>query len=591
MFCNQCGSKLIKDNDLFCPYCGAKRDATVPTVNQPETNNMTAWSEQLQPEREVPIIIEPIVVEPEANLISLAKPMEESTDKPMEDPIVMIEKQPKIPEGFVIDRASGWYFKSKGKQLPNGSYVNEITWFEPKAGKTTVVDYPMSEQQVSAMLLASRKQGTPIQTVNSVQPNQYQGQNQNQIQNQNQTQTQTQTQGVYSNYVQGQNQGYQVQQPAYQNQTTTVMTPKKKSKKGLIIGIIAAVVVIALGICTWKFEWYKVITGDVETVKIKEEPTPTLTPTPTPTPSPTPEPENPLGKLNVDYIVIGGQEFETNITTLYLDNLELTNEDIEPLQYMKNLEQLYISSNNITSLQAIEGLSSLVGLDASYNQIYDVVALSDLTNLESLYLDHSQVSDLSPLTGLEKLSALGITYTQVFDLTPLVQLPSLMYLYITNSEVEDLSPLSLMPNLYMCDVTYEPTDPIDPNNNIGGQVGGSYEFTEADNLYFIPLTNNYLVASMVEDSYDQMLLLSYDEYGQCVQMRIRMEVGYELSTSDIEEYEEYFEESMDATNLNYDGSVIYFDYPATEDEFSITKDEVIKELEADNYEIIINVSE
>jgi hypothetical protein len=524
MFCDQCGSKLINDNDKFCPYCGAKRDVKAPTVQQPEVSNnvidnkgsyansVNEGYKEVEPVKvaEPVYVSEPVietkpvyVAEPVkvSEPVYVAEPIKVSEPVYVSEPVKEVEpvkatepvkavepviaaepvhttepvsfesaqatkpdhstefdvtkaldkeidrleieepkvQSAKIPEGFVLDAGSGWYYKSKGKQLPTGAYVNEITWFDPKTAKTTVVDYPLSEQQVHAMLANQAKSVNSANTsqgVNTTQQSSYTGQSQIQGQVPNQAQGQQnpyQNQSQYQNQIpnQGQYQGQNPNQGPYQNQAPyqTVTQPKKKSKTGLIIGIVVAVIVLGLGFCTWKFEWYKIITGDkTKSVENVEDPTPTPTPSPTvaPTPTLTPVPENPLGTLNEDYIVVGGQEFETTANTLYLDSMELTNEDIEPLQYMKDLKYLYISDNNITNLDAISGLTSLETLDASYNDIYDVVALSNLTNLTSLYLDHTQISDLSPLTSLTSLSALGITYTQVFDLSPLVSLQSSM---------------------------------------------------------------------------------------------------------------------------------------------------------------------
>lgn len=659
MFCEQCGSKIINPNDLFCPYCGARRNIVAPMENQTEVNNIPTWPEQMQPAKEE--ILEKNTNDVDMNKVNdqTATPEVESyiekelSKTLVQEPKVVMEDKPIIPDGFVIDKASGWYYKSKGKQLQNGSYVNEITWYDPATKNTKVVDYPLSEQQVQAMLQANSNQGVPTQSGNATQPNQYQSpypnqaqspypnqvqnpypnqaqnpypnhtQNPytNQTQNQNMTQspypnsTQSpipnqrninqpyqQNQGAYLNQPQGQNQGYQGQPSAYQNQQTVFAEPKKKKKTGLIIGIVAAVVLLGLGFCTWKFEWYKVITGDnVATSNVEDEeeeeeedivdPTPSATPTPEPTATPTPEPKDPVVNLEEGYIVIGGQKIHIDSTTLYLDDMELTNEDIEPLQYMTYLKELYISGNNITSLRAIEGLTNLTSLDASKNDIYDIVALSKLTNLTSLYLDETQISDLSPLTGMNKLQALGITKTKVFDLNPLVSMSSLMYLYVKDSQVEDFTPLSQMPNLYMCDMNDIDSPGPNGGGTTGGQVTGNFEFTEADRLYFQPKTNNYLIMNMSTGSNDILVLFSYNQSGKCVQMRYRMNVGYDISGIDPELLTQYLGESNEVENFNYDGSIMYFDYTSVEEEFSYTKEQIIEEAQYGGYEIIANVSE
>ena len=632
MFCDQCGSKLGNDNVKFCPYCGAKRNVIEPMVKQEEVNNhvidnqgsynvsyqvgiQVAQAEKAdepvyvaQAEKaDEPVYVaqaektvEPVYVTEQEKAVEpihsaepgkMVEPVistkpedftEVDVSKALEDEVkgILLE-EPKeqvieIPDGFILDRASGWYYKSRGKQLSNGSYVNEITWFDPKTAKITVVDYPLSEQQVRAMLENNAMTAKPNQA-------------QFKTQAYKQTQEQSSYQGQYQNSAQGQYQN--TAQGQYQNtaQYQTVSPAKKKSKAGLIIGIVVAVLLLGLGFCIWKFEWYSIILGKRdETVKTVVVPsaTPTPSPTPTATPTPTQAPVNPLGTLNEDYIVIGGQEFETTAKILYLDDMDLTNEDIEPLQYMKDLKFLYISGNKITSLDAIRGLTSLETLDASNNDIHDVKAISNLTKLSSLYLDHTQISDLSPLTSLSNLTTLGISSTQVNDLTPLTSLQWIQYLYVAESPVEDYSPLTLLPNLYLTDVTYE-----SGNNGIDHGELSNFEFTEGDNLYFTPKTNNYLVISLVKDSTQQMFLLSYDSDGNCVQLRMRVELGYELTAEEAEEYIGYFAESEGVTNVNVSGSVIYFDFPDGEAALGYTKEDVISQVLAENGQIIVNVSE
>lgn len=550
MFCSKCGAKFDDEEQLFCINCGAKRPGIkipVENMKQETSGNSVSLTKVNVEDTQV------------TNVTTSEEQSQESVVSADRNKPEFVQDKPAIPAGFVLDPASGWFYKSKAKQLLNGAFVNEITWFEPTTGKTAVKEYPMSEQQVRAMY---------GQSVQNTQMNQNTQMSQNTLMNQN------------TNYG---------QQNTYQQQQTYSQIKPKKKKTGLVIGIIIAiVVVIGLGICAWQFEWIKFgKTSGGDKIAVIETPTPSPTQIPTVTlaPTPTEVPVNPLGILNEDYIVIANQEILTTEVKLSLEYRGLTNDDLEPLKYMKYLEYLNIKGNNITSLDYLKENDTLITLDASDNDIYDINALSGLVNLESLELNNTKISDLAPLQNIKTLTNLSIIGTDVFDLSPLIYNDSLLYLYVADTMVEDFYCLSLLPNLCFCDV-------YDVNSNITPtpipEISDGFTFTVADDLYFVPVTYNYVVISLSTYAYDQIILFSYDENGKLVQMRFRMDVGIEIAEEDRDLYTSSLQDELSATNFNYDGSIIYFDYPTTSEEFDISKEELIRELDMEGCEIIIN---
>lgn len=565
MFCSKCGSKFESDQDLFCSKCGAQRSVVKMTtavnvhnqeVNKPQVQMPVV--EEVKPQEQQPVIeeakpqMQEVVVE-EAKPQMQQPVVEEAktqvqptgyTEQPViKQPEFETAQPPVVPVGFVLDPASGWHYMSKTKQSYNGDYVNEITWFDPKSGRTAIKDYPMTEQQVQAMLNQNRY--SQVNTINSKD-----------------------------------------------NSNVQTIQTQKKSKKGLVIAIASILVLAILAVCTWKFEWYKIFgKGDggnvgavaVPTSEPTEEPTPTLEPTVTP--EATPIPENPLGVLNEDYILIGDQEFLTEDSVLYLESMNLSNSDLESLKYMKNLDTLHLNNNNITDLAPIKEISTLTYLDLSGNDIYNINDIANLVHLESLYLNDTKVSDLTPLASLTELGCLSVKNTGVFDLEPIVGLNSLMYLYLEGAQVEDYSYLDQMPNLYFCD-SYAVGGGTTPTP-IPGE-GSNFTFTEADNLYFNPVTSNYIVTTLTAGYYDELILASFDENDMLVMLRARMDVGYELGDADIESYMDYFNETG-ISEINVDGSVIYFDYPTDQIDYTYTRDAFIRDLEADQCDIIVDV--
>jgi len=153
-------------------------------------------------------------------------------------------------------------------------------------------------------------------------------------------------------------------------------------------------------------------------------------------------------EFNTDYIVIKGNQYSTSFTSLLLTEMDLNDEDIIPLQYMTNLEELYMSFNpKISDLTPLSDLKNLKRLSLHFAQISDIEPLSELTNLVELNLGGNNISDLTPLSSLTKLTILRLPSNQISDLTPLSNLTKLTELSLAENQISDLMPLSSLTNL------------------------------------------------------------------------------------------------------------------------------------------------
>ncbi|MCL2568816.1 MAG: leucine-rich repeat domain-containing protein [Oscillospiraceae bacterium] len=166
-----------------------------------------------------------------------------------------------------------------------------------------------------------------------------------------------------------------------------------------------------------------------------------------------PQPAGPEAELPA-YITIRGAQFSTALTTLDLNRMALTNEELIPLRYMTNLTALWISNSqtalsdtSLTDLSPLAGLTNLTDLHLGGNQISDLTPLAGLTNLTALSLDMNQISDLSPLAGLTNLTGLGLGMNQISDITPLASLTNLTRLHLDGNQMSDLAPLAGLVNL------------------------------------------------------------------------------------------------------------------------------------------------
>ncbi len=114
---------------------------------------------------------------------------------------------------------------------------------------------------------------------------------------------------------------------------------------------------------------------------------------------------------------------------------------LEGIQHLANLEELYFSNNQVSSLTPLQHLTSLHVLDFYKNQVSSLAPLQNLINLEVLYFGNNQVSSITPLQSLPGLRWLSFPNNQVSSLTPLQNLTNLKWLYFEHNLVSDITPL------------------------------------------------------------------------------------------------------------------------------------------------------
>jgi len=166
--------------------------------------------------------------------------------------------------------------------------------------------------------------------------------------------------------------------------------------------------------------------------------------------------DRPLLEAEVPSITIAGQEYSTDLQKLDLQDMGLTDADIQDLKYMINLYDLRLSGNDITDLTPLAGLTQLENLTLRDNQISDLSPLASLTELRELQLggENAGVKDLSPLAGLTKLEYLSLSAKmEIEDPSPLGNLTNLKDLSVDGSQsgysgcFTDISFLGNMPQL------------------------------------------------------------------------------------------------------------------------------------------------
>jgi Leucine-rich repeat (LRR) protein len=140
-----------------------------------------------------------------------------------------------------------------------------------------------------------------------------------------------------------------------------------------------------------------------------------------------------------------------------LKNLDVSRNsslDISPLAKLTALETLNVASTSTGTLDSLQNLVHLKDLDISNNQVIDIRAIGNMKNLEKLSADQCQIQDFTPLSGLTKLRVLELKSSYVRDLSFAKNLNSLEVLNLTGCSIVDFSPLYQLDNLKVLYLDY-----------------------------------------------------------------------------------------------------------------------------------------
>ena len=132
------------------------------------------------------------------------------------------------------------------------------------------------------------------------------------------------------------------------------------------------------------------------------------------------------------------------LITLKAGNKGVSN--LAGLEYAINLEELWISGDEISDLSPLVSCTKLIFLEVWDTRVRDLSPLENLTNLEQLEF-RGNIKDISPIAGLTKLRKLRFYGDGISDISALAGMSSLINVEFRHHEVEDLSPLSKLLNL------------------------------------------------------------------------------------------------------------------------------------------------
>jgi len=202
---------------------------------------------------------------------------------------------------------------------------------------------------------------------------------------------------------------------------------------------------------------------------------------------------------SVNTVTIGDENIERDATIVELYSDLITNNDLEKLKELKNLESLKIFASflddasvkiigevtwlkelsiaanpDVTDISPLSNLQDLTFLDVSNTKVTDISCLSNLVNLRTLHISNTKVTELSCLEKFVALDTLHMDYlgqlnaetillpktittlycngNKLESLAFVAKTDALLNLYAKNNNISDLSPLSKY-SLYIADLS------------------------------------------------------------------------------------------------------------------------------------------
>lgn len=137
-------------------------------------------------------------------------------------------------------------------------------------------------------------------------------------------------------------------------------------------------------------------------------------------------------------------------------------ENLQGMQYLRNLREVSFNDNRITSLAPLADLTSLERLLLDQNDISDLSPLSRLTRLSWLWLDHNRITSLRPLAPLTSLTWLTLWDNQVTDVSPLGAMVRLESLWLADNEIRDIAPIAPLTSLTALSIAHNQIGDLSP---------------------------------------------------------------------------------------------------------------------------------
>lgn len=141
----------------------------------------------------------------------------------------------------------------------------------------------------------------------------------------------------------------------------------------------------------------------------------------------------------------------TNLKTLWMDKVSLSDADLEELYNLKNLKKLSIKDNADLSEAAVATLKKkLSGCSISHSELKSEIVLggkSFAVDAENVEANGLGLSDISKASGFTNVKHLDLSNNSISRLSPLSTLKTLETLDLSNNSISDISALTSLKNL------------------------------------------------------------------------------------------------------------------------------------------------
>ena len=141
----------------------------------------------------------------------------------------------------------------------------------------------------------------------------------------------------------------------------------------------------------------------------------------------------------------------TNLKTLWMDKVGLSDADLEELYNLKNLKKLSIKDNADLSETAVATLKKkLSGCSISHSELKSEIVLggkSFAVDAENVEANGLGLSDISKVSGFTNVKHLDLSNNSISRLSPLSTLKTLETLDLSNNSISDVSALTSLKNL------------------------------------------------------------------------------------------------------------------------------------------------
>ncbi|MDD3220255.1 MAG: leucine-rich repeat domain-containing protein [Lachnospiraceae bacterium] len=213
-----------------------------------------------------------------------------------------------------------------------------------------------------------------------------------------------------------------------------------------------------------------------------------------------------LSKLYLNDMDLSGDTIQplkscTNLLTVYAENSGMS--DVSWISSSKSLEEVHLQGNSITDINSLSGCKEITWLDLENNEITDISALAGMEKLQVVYLSGNQITDIQALQNKNTITSLEMGSNQISDLTPLQGAENLNLLNVQNNNIQDLTPIAACTQLGTLNIAGNQVSDLSPISNCTEMVNLNISKNQIGNLNacerMINLKNIYAADNQITD--------------------------------------------------------------------------------------------